>query len=176
MAIILGIDPGLRSTGFGVIRIEGLQNHYVESGCIRTSGTDLVSRLVHIFHELDEVIARHSPAEVAVEQVFTARDPSAALKLGHARGVILVVAARRHLPVFEYSARTIKQAVTGYGAAQKQQVQYMVHTLLNVRAPLQQDRADALATALCHAGLRGASRRAAAAQGALQQAKAEPSP
>jgi len=158
--VILGVDPGSRVTGFGLIRVEGSRLEYLTSGCIRLgAGEELPLRLRHIFEDLGEIIERHAPLEVAIEQVFMAKSAGSALKLGQARGAAIVAAVSRGLPVYEYSARSIKQAVVGTGAAEKEQVQHMVRTLLRLPAAPQSDAADALAAALCHAHTRVSMRR-----------------
>ena len=152
MALILGIDPGSVKTGFGIVNTVGGRHEYVASGVIRLPTTEeLPARLKLIFDSLSEIIMLHSPQEVAVEQVFMARNAGSALKLGQARGAAMVACVNRGLPVAEYSARAIKQAVVGTGAASKQQVQLMVKTLLKLPAAPQEDAADALAAAICHA-------------------------
>ncbi|MEJ6593334.1 MAG: crossover junction endodeoxyribonuclease RuvC [SAR86 cluster bacterium] len=151
MAIILGIDPGSRVTGFGLIDSQGSRQVYVASGCIRTDAkADLAGKLVEIFAGVTEIIQQYNPQEMAIEKVFMAKSASSALTLGQARGVALVAGANLGLAVFEYEARKIKQAVVGTGAAEKSQVQHMVQTLLKLPAQPQQDAADALAIALCH--------------------------
>jgi crossover junction endodeoxyribonuclease RuvC len=152
--IILGIDPGSVITGYGVIRIDKLKPAYIASGCIRVAGDNIAAKLQQIFHSLREVITQYVPTEIAIEQVFMHRNPGSALKLGQARGGALVAAALDGQPVFEYSAKQIKQAVVGYGAADKVQVQKMVQTLLSLSAVPQADAADALAVALCHTNTR----------------------
>jgi crossover junction endodeoxyribonuclease RuvC len=151
MAIILGIDPGSRLTGYGVIRIEGTQHHYLASGCVRVHDESLPHRLQQIYNGLKEIIHCYQPTEMAIEQVFMHQNPGAALKLGQARGAAIVATAATAIPVAEYSARQIKQSVVGYGAAKKEQVQHMVCRLLNLSGTPQADAADALAVALCHA-------------------------
>lgn len=151
MALILGIDPGSRLTGFGVINAVGASLEYVTSGCLRLPDVPLPERLKLIFEGIDEIVARHQPQHVAVEQVFMARNAASALKLGQARGAAIVAAASRNLSVAEYSARQIKQAVVGTGSADKQQVQQMVTLLLKLPGTPQEDAADALAAAICHA-------------------------
>lgn len=150
MAVILGIDPGSRITGYGVIRQRGSKVEYLGSGCIRVKGDELASRLQQIYNGISEIILQFQPAEFAIEQVFMAKNPDSALKLGQARGAAIVAAANRELPVAEYSARQIKQAVVGKGGAEKSQVQHMVTHLLKLSASPQADAADALAVALCH--------------------------
>lgn len=151
MTIILGIDPGSRITGYGIIRVEGSRNIYLGSGCIRLTHEDAAERLRQIFVGLGEIIGTHRPDEAAIEQVFMHQNPGSALKLGQARGAAMVAAANANLKVAEYSARQIKQSVVGHGAAKKDQVQHMVCVLLNLTAKPQVDAADALAVALCHA-------------------------
>ena len=155
MTLILGIDPGSRVTGFGVIRADGVRLRYVTSGCIRLDSREaLPVRLRRIFEHMDEILDAHAPDEMAVEQVFMAKSAGSALKLGQARGVAIVAAARRGIPVHEYAATRIKQSVVGTGRADKTQVQHMVRALLALPAAPQADAADALAVALCHAHTR----------------------
>ncbi|MGJ8682394.1 crossover junction endodeoxyribonuclease RuvC [Paraglaciecola sp.] len=150
MSIILGIDPGSRITGYGVIKKVGNNSQYVGSGCIRVQGTELAPRLKQIFDGVSEIIQQYQPTEFAIEQVFMAKNPDSALKLGQARGAAIVAATTFDLPVAEYSARQIKQSVVGKGGADKSQVQHMVTYLLKLGATPQADAADALAVALCH--------------------------
>lgn len=150
MSIILGIDPGSRITGYGVIKRTGANSTYLGSGCIRVQGDDLSERLAQIFNGISEVIQQFGPSEFAIEQVFMAKNPDSALKLGQARGAAIVAATQFDLPVSEYSARQIKQSVVGKGAAEKGQVQHMVSYLLKLPKAPQADAADALAVALCH--------------------------
>jgi len=150
MALILGIDPGSRLTGFGVVNMVAGRFDYVSSGCIRVANESFPERLKKIFDGVSEVILEFAPQEMAVEQVFMAKNPGSALKLGQARGAAIVAGVHQGLPVSEYSARQIKQAVVGNGAADKCQVQHMVKTLLQLSAVPQEDAADALAAALCH--------------------------
>ena len=150
-AIVLGIDPGSRVTGYGLIAVEAQRPRYLASGCIRLGDAPLDERLRTIFESLTELIGTHQPATVAIEQVFVGKNATSALKLGHARGVAMLAASMASLPVAEYTPRAIKQAVTASGSADKQQVQAMVMRLLQLpRAPAS-DAADALAIALCHA-------------------------
>ena len=151
MTIILGIDPGSRRTGFGFIQTDGSRQHYVTSGVIRLPEAELPERLKVIFESVSELIVTHNPDEMAIEDVFFARDPRAALRLGQARGAAIVAGVHADLPVSEYSARTVKKAVVGNGAADKEQVQHMVKRLLTLPAIPAEDAADALAVAICHA-------------------------
>jgi crossover junction endodeoxyribonuclease RuvC len=148
---ILGIDPGLRVTGFGVIETLGRRLGYVTSGCVRVPGDELPQRLKVILDSMDEVIALHRPAEVAVEKVFVNLNPYSTLLLGQARGAAICAAVARNLPVAEYTALQVKQAVVGTGHARKEQVQDMVRRLLRLEGPPSLDAADALACAICHA-------------------------
>lgn len=154
MTLILGIDPGSRITGYGLIKQNKQQFHYVDSGCIRTSEGDLSQRLLQIFNGVCQLMENFSPDEVAIEQVFMHQNPSSALKLGHARGVAMVACASHRVPVNEYSPREVKQSVSGYGAAQKCQVKQMVVNLLMLTSSPQNDAADALAIAICHGHMR----------------------
>jgi crossover junction endodeoxyribonuclease RuvC len=152
MALILGVDPGSRKTGYGIINVNGSQHDYVTSGVIRLpTDRELPERLKVIFDNLTEIIETHCPQQVAVEQVFMSNNPGSALKLGQARGAAIVACVTQNMEVAEYSARQIKQAVVGTGAATKEQVQHMVKTLLRLPAMPQEDAADALAAAICHA-------------------------
>ena len=151
MALILGIDPGSRRTGFGVINARGSNLEHIAHGCIVLPGEDLPARLKLIFDGILGVIEEYCPRAVAIEQVFMSKNAASALKLGQARGAAITAAVARDLPVAEYSARQIKLAVVGTGAAQKTQVQHMIKALLGLTHPPQEDAADALATAVCHA-------------------------
>ncbi len=151
MSIILGIDPGSRVTGYGVIHQRGRQLIYLGSGCIRTTQKDLPSRLKQIYAGVSEIILQFKPDVFAIEQVFMAKNADSALKLGQARGSAIVAAVNADLPVYEYAARLIKQAVVGTGAADKAQVQHMVQQMLSLSAKPQSDAADALGVAICHA-------------------------
>lgn len=154
MAILLGIDPGSRHTGYGIIDHTGQRSTVLGYGTIHTTGTDMPARLGQIFAGISEQMSLHSPVEVAVEKVFLARNPDSALKLGQARGAAIAAVVQHNIPVFEYSARQVKQAVVGNGAALKQQVSEMVKRLLALDKRPQEDAADALAIALCHAHMR----------------------
>ena len=148
---ILGIDPGLRITGFGVIEWRGNRPIYVASGCIKSGEGELPDRLGVILSGLSEVIALHQPVQVAVEKVFVNVNPQSTLLLGQARGAAICAAVLQALPVAEYTALQVKQAVVGNGHAAKEQVQEMVKRLLNLAALPGSDAADALACAICHA-------------------------
>jgi len=147
---VLGIDPGSRITGYGVINVVGRTVTYRGSGCIRTSGADLPQRLGQIYRSVCDLIDTYQPDEFAIENVFLARNPQSALKLGQARGVAIAAAVAADLPIYEYAARQVKQAVTGTGRANKEQVQHMVQVLLDLSGAPQTDAADALAIAVCH--------------------------
>ncbi|MFV0276303.1 MAG: crossover junction endodeoxyribonuclease RuvC [Parahaliea sp.] len=151
MAVILGIDPGSRKTGFGIIHFHAGRSEYVTSGVIRLPAGELPERLGVIHAGISELIARHEPGQLAIEQVFIARNAGSALKLGQARGAAIAACVSQQLAVAEYSARQIKQSVVGTGSAAKTQVQHMVKVLLKLPAEPQEDAADALAAALCHA-------------------------
>ena len=148
---ILGIDPGLRITGFGVIDKEGQKLHYIASGCVKTPDGELPERLKAILDSLGEVIAQHQPQQVAVEKVFVNVNPQSTLLLGQARGAAICAAVSANLPVAEYTALQVKQAVVGNGHAKKEQVQEMVRRLLSLSGIPSPDAADALACAICHA-------------------------
>ena len=149
---ILGIDPGSRITGYGIVTTSGHEIGFVSCGTIRTAGeADFSRRLLVIFQDLCDVIETHKPEVAAVEDMFVDRNPRSALKLGHARGAAVVAALHCGLEVFDYSARKVKQSVAGYGQAEKGQVQSMVRSLLALDAIPSQDASDALAVAICHA-------------------------
>ncbi len=148
---ILGLDPGLRVTGYGVIEKSGSALTYVSSGCIKSPDGELPDRLKNILNSVQEVIARHAPAQVAVEKVFVNVNPQSTLLLGQARGAAICAAVSRDLPVSEYTALQVKQAVVGNGHAKKEQVQEMVKRLLKLPGYPSPDAADALACAICHA-------------------------
>ncbi|MDR1647492.1 MAG: crossover junction endodeoxyribonuclease RuvC [Zoogloeaceae bacterium] len=150
--ILLGIDPGLRVTGFGVIEKEGARLRYLASGCVKP-GADgsLPERIATLFSGLSQVIATYKPDAAAIEKVFVNVNPQATLLLGQARGAAIAALTAASLPVAEYTALQIKQAVVGQGKAAKEQVQHMVARLLNLSAAPTADAADALACAICHA-------------------------
>jgi len=149
---ILGVDPGSRVTGYGVIEKEGSLLRFVVCGVIRTAnGQSFPERLRAIHDGLSEVIKEQAPVVAAVEDMFVAVNARSALKLGHARGVAILAAMQHGLPVHDYTPRMIKQAVVGYGNAEKVQVQQMVRILLRLSAAPSADAADALAVAICHA-------------------------
>jgi crossover junction endodeoxyribonuclease RuvC len=149
---ILGIDPGLRVTGFGVIDKIGQKLAYVTSGCVKTKDTDsLPERIKTLLEGIGEVIATHKPEEAAVEKVFVNVNPQSTLLLGQARGAAISALVGAALPVAEYTALQVKQAVVGHGKAAKEQVQQMVMRLLQLPGVPSPDAADALACAICHA-------------------------
>lgn len=148
---ILGIDPGLRITGFGVIAVDGHRLGYLASGVIRVPAGPLPERLFVLFEQISNIVAQHRPEIAAVEQIFVHRNPDSALKLGHARGAAICACASGGLAVAEYTPRAIKLALVGTGGANKDQVQYMVRSLLGLKGELRADAADALAAAVCHA-------------------------
>jgi crossover junction endodeoxyribonuclease RuvC len=152
MERILGIDPGSRITGYGVIEATRGQLRFVSCGVIKTTARFPFShRLNEIFDGINEVIQVHGPVVAAVEDVFLSNNPRSALKLGQARGAAIVAAMQNGLAVRDYSAKMIKQAVVGYGQAEKMQIQHMVKVLLGLSAVPSADAADALAVAICHA-------------------------
>ena len=158
---ILGIDPGSVYTGFGLIETDGINNRHLHHGRLALGNGAMPERLGAIFRGLDALVREWQPAEIAIEQVFVARNALAALKLGQARGAALSAVVQHDLPVAEYSPRAIKQATAGTGSATKEQMQHMVKVLLNLPEVPVADAADALAVALCH----GHQRRVAQALG-----------
>jgi crossover junction endodeoxyribonuclease RuvC len=154
MTRIIGIDPGSRVTGYGIIDTAGQTLRYVASGCIRVKGEALADRLGMIFAGVNEVIDEFQPGEMAVERVFMNKNADSALKLGQARGAAICAGVTRTVPVSEYAAREIKQAVVGKGGATKEQVQHMVRVLLALDGQPPSDAADALAVAICHGHIR----------------------
>ena len=150
---ILGIDPGSRITGFGLIKANKLNFTYVNSGCIRTQG-DLNERIVTIYSGIKEILSKHEVDIVVIERVLMRPDrpnPDAAIKLGHARGAIISAAGGQGIPMVDYTANQIKKAVVGRGHASKEQVSFMVQQLLKLNKAPQADAGDALAGAICHA-------------------------
>jgi crossover junction endodeoxyribonuclease RuvC len=150
---ILGVDPGSRRTGFGVIECRGADYVHIAHGCLNVGGVLMAERLRMIFEGLEALIGEHQPGEVAVERVFVNRNVESALKLGQARGAALC-AVPKGLPVFEYAPRAIKLALVGSGAAEKGQVAHMIKTLLGLPERVGPDASDALAVAVCHAHAR----------------------
>ena len=167
MTRILGIDPGSRITGFGIIESRGYAASYVTSGCIRVPAGDMPARLKAIFSEVTDLIQALQPDEIAIETVFMNRNVDSALKLGQAQGAAICAAVMQSLPVAEYTPAQIKQGIAGKGNADKHQVQHMVRALLALDGEPQADAADALAVALCHSHLRNSGYGHALA-GALQ--------
>jgi crossover junction endodeoxyribonuclease RuvC len=148
---ILGIDPGSRLTGYGVIEKSPQGYKYIASGCIRIQADYFPDRLKQIFDGILQVVQLYRPEEMAIEQVFMHKNADSALKLGQARGAAICAVQSTGLPVFEYAARQVKQAVAGKGNADKLQVQHMVKILLNIQGVLQIDASDALGIGICHA-------------------------
>ena len=165
--VVLGIDPGTSVTGFGLIRTEGSRLILLEAGVLRSSaGSPLAARIGRLWGQLDVLLERHAPEEVAMEGIFAGRNVRSALTMAHVRGAYMLLMARRHLKVAEYAPREVKKAVTGHGAAEKDQVRQMVGRLIGDRClSLPMDASDALAVAICHAhssgGLLGRARASA---------------
>jgi crossover junction endodeoxyribonuclease RuvC len=153
--LILGVDPGSRKTGYGVIESHQGKLSYVGSGCIRMDlSGDFTDRLKQIFVCLTEIVTEYRPDAGAIEDVFLKNNPNSAIKLGRAQGAAIAAMMQFDMPVQCYSAREVKKSVVSYGAASKEQVQYMVRILLNLSGTPQADAADALAIAICHANSR----------------------
>lgn len=151
MIRIIGIDPGSRQTGYGIIDSDGQTSHYVASGCIYVKGDSLPDRLGNIFSRVSELLIEWQPIEMAIEQVFVNKNVDSALKLGQARGAAICAGVQARLEVSEYTPKAVKSAVVGTGNATKEQVQHMMNMLLSLKTSLQSDEADALGVALCHA-------------------------
>lgn len=161
--LILGLDPGLRNTGFGLVEADGNRLRHVADGVVSTDDSlSVASRLAALHTALAALLAEHHPDEAAVEETYVNRNPTSTLRLGQARGVVLLAPALAGIPVAEYGAMAVKQAVVGYGHADKDQVAMMVRRLLPAASLRRADAADALAVAICHAHHR-ATRRAWAA-------------
>lgn len=156
----MGVDPGLRATGYAFIRSDGQHSAWVSHGDIRTDAADsMEARLGAIFKGAQELLAEHRPDALSIEDVFLARNPAVAIKMGHARGAVICAAVQHGVRVFTYSAKQIKRAVVGRGSADKEQVAYMVSRLLNiVGVKASHDASDAMAAALCDAHSRLATR------------------
>lgn len=160
---ILGIDPGSRLTGYGVVETTGDRITWLQHGAIRTNGDDFPSRLAQIYAGIGEVLETWQPQEVAIERVFVHRNADSALKLGHARSAAICATFAHTVTLYEYAPRAVKQAVTGLGGADKEQVARMVGMLLGLKGELQADAADALAIAVCHSNSRRLNTRVAGA-------------
>ena len=152
MIVTVGIDPGSRITGYGVVKQRGRDILYIDSGVVRNKSSSSRPERLHVIKKaLDDVLRRHSPAALAVEQIFMAKNPKSTLALGEVRGVVLLAAAEVGVPVYEYSPREVKSSVVGRGAATKGQVAAMIQRLLEVgHTPETEDETDALAVAFCH--------------------------
>ena len=155
---VLGIDPGSRVTGYGIIDAAADTARYVASGAVITAKGPFTSRLADIYSGVSDVIAEHAPTTLAIEEVFFAKNAQSALKLGQARGVAIAAAVASTLQVHEYAPRSVKLAVVGSGRASKAQVQYMVRAILGLDTEPQADAADALAVAICHVNTRSKAR------------------
>lgn len=151
MMRIIGIDPGSRATGWGIIELNGNNSKHIASGCIFTpSRRPTGEKLLFLYQKMDEILAEFSPTEAGIEDLFFAKNAKSALLLGHARGVILLSLTEHGIPFTAYPARTVKKALTGYGHAAKEQVQYMIKNLLCLKEEPEENASDALALAYCH--------------------------
>lgn len=149
--LVLGIDPGSRVTGYGLVEKINDVSTCIYSGCITSSGNiPFYHRIHNIYKAMLEIMNQYQPQEMAIEDVFYAKNIKSSLKLGHARGAVLIAAVQCGVQIFEYAPLEIKQSVTGYGRATKEQVRSMVRIILNIKTPLKLDASDALATAICH--------------------------
>lgn len=160
---VIGVDPGLRRTGWGVVDVDGVRLKHVANGVCASEGDALSDRLASLFRQLEDVVNEHNPATAAVEQTFVNKDAAGTLKLGQARGIALLVPALCGIPVAEYAPNAVKKAVVGVGHAQKPQIDHMVRLLLPGVEIAGPDAADALAIAICHAYQAGSRDRLKAA-------------
>ncbi|MEQ9115207.1 MAG: crossover junction endodeoxyribonuclease RuvC [Rickettsiales bacterium] len=154
--IILGIDPGLNHTGWGVIQFHGSQISYLDSGTVHTKPTEkLPLRISIIYKKICEIIIKHKPDDFAIEETFVNKNPQSSLKLGYARASAIIAATNHDVPVYEYSAKYVKKAIVGSGSADKQQIMFMLKTLLPSASPKTEDESDALAVAISHSNCSG---------------------
>jgi len=168
---ILGVDPGSRRTGYGVVDVDGNRIKHVTHGVITVGNGEFIARLGTLFASLSQLIAEFNPSCAAMEDVFMARNAASALKLGQARGALIAACTHSGLDVAAYSPTAVKQAVVGFGRAEKGQVQHMIQILLKPPAPLQEDAADALAVAICHANHAGSAQRLAASEKGIKMGR-----
>lgn len=148
---IIGIDPGSRITGYGIVEKRGSSFVHIDNGCLTTrAGDPMPRRLEQIYTGLIEILAKYQPDAAAVEEIFFAKNVASSLKLGEARGVAMLASVQSKIAVFEYATREVKQALTGYGQATKDQIQKMVKATLKLPEVAQEDASDALAVAICH--------------------------
>lgn len=150
MSLILGIDPGTRATGWGIIKKNSNSNEWVHHGVIHLKGISLAHRLLQLSSELDKIFQIYQPQEMALEKIFLSKNVDSAFKLGHARGVCMLMAAHNKANVSEYAARKVKQCIVGSGSARKEQVQAIINAELGLKKSISLDASDALAIALCH--------------------------
>lgn len=148
--IVIGVDPGSRFTGYGIVRLDDSEPVYLGSGCIRTGNGSLASKLKIIYDGITTLVEQFKPVSMAIEETFLSKNVQSTVKLSEARASAIVAGANLGLAVFEYTPMQIKQAVVGYGWAEKTQVQYMVKNILHLKGEPQSDAADGLACALCH--------------------------
>lgn len=148
--IILGVDPGSRITGYGVIRSASNRIERLDSGVIRTTSKEIPERLAQIYEELSQVVHTHAPDAIAIEKVFVSANAKSALLLGQARGAAVCACAKAGVRIFEYTPREVKKSIVGNGAAEKEQVQFMIRALLSLESALREDESDALACAVTH--------------------------
>ena len=148
---VIGIDPGSRVIGYGIIEMLPNNYRYISSGTLRINADNLPLKLKQIFNSILQLIQEYQPQQMAIEQIFMSKNADSALKLGQARGAAICAVQTQDIPVFEYAARQVKQAIVGKGSAEKTQVQHMVKLLLNLQGTMQIDASDALGIAICHA-------------------------
>lgn len=148
---VLGVDPGSRITGYGLVEEKSREIFLIQAGLIRLPQTmPFHKRIYRIFEAINDILKRYEPLELAIEDLFFAKNARSSLKLGHARGAAMIAAGQQDIPVFEYTPLEIKKSVVGYGRADKEQVRSMVRMMLKIKKPLPLDASDALAAAICH--------------------------
>ncbi len=149
--LILGFDPGLNVTGWGAIKSYGNREEHISHGTIVTKNQQILGvRLNNIFEQVSDLCRKYSPSSIAVEKIFSNKNPDSTIKLGKARGIIFLVAARYDIEIFEYSPNTVKKNLVGYGHAEKSQIIYMINKFFSIKEKISHDSADALAVAICH--------------------------
>ncbi len=152
--IVLGIDPGLRKTGYGLIEKTGQSYKFISAGTIKLDQSDNVhDRLIKLYNEIEKIIEHHHPQCMSLEKAFVGKNVKSAFMIGEARAVCIVAAKRANIPIYEYATRSVKQGITGFGGAEKGSVKHMVKLILNIKGDLSDDASDALALAIFHGNI-----------------------